>query len=96
MAAENKKILISIEVKGTGAEAVSQSTKKATQDLSKLTEAEVRQRIEAEKLKITNAAVSASFREQAASQLAAANASQPFRAQAGLNNAILLETPPSS
>jgi len=92
MAAENKKILISIEVKGTGAEAVSQSTKKATQDLSKLTEAEVRQRIEAEKLKITNAAVSASFREQAASQLAAANASQPFRAQAGLNNAILLET----
>ena len=92
MAAENKKILISIEVKGTGAEAVSKSTQKATQDLSKLTQAEIKQRIEAEKLKITNAELSASFKEQAAAQLLVANEGKPFRAQAGLNNAILLET----
>lgn len=92
MAVENNKVLISIEVKQTGSEKVSQSTQKATQDLSKLTEAEKLQRIESEKLKITNAAVAASFREQAAAQLAAANNGKPLRAQAGLNNAILLET----
>jgi len=92
MATDSKKILISIDVKQTGAEGVSNSTKKATQDLSKLTEAEIKQRIEAEKLKITNAGVSASFREQAAAQLMAANSGKPLRAQSGLNNAILLET----
>ena len=92
MAVENNKVLISIEVKQTGSENVSKSTQKATQDLSKLTEAEKLQRIESEKLKITNAAVAASFREQAAAQLAAANNGKPLRAQAGLNNAILLET----
>lgn len=92
MATDSKKILISIDVKQTGAEGVSNSTKKATQDLSKLTEAEIKQRIEAEKLKITNAGLTASFREQAASQLMAANSGKPLRAQSGLNNAILLET----
>lgn len=92
MAVENNKVLISIEVKQTGSDNVSKSTQKATQDLSKLTDAEIKQRIEAEKLKITNAGLTASFREQAASQLMAANSGKPLRAQSGLNNAILLET----
>ena len=90
MATDNKKILISIEVQETGSKAVSNSTKKTAEDLTKLTQAQIAQRVEAEKLKITNAAVAQSFRSQAAAQLQAANPN--FRAQSGLNNAILLET----
>ena len=90
MATDNKKILISIEVQETGSKAVSNSTKKTAEDLTKLTQAQIAQRVEAEKLKITNAAVAQSFRSQAAAQLQASNPN--FRAQAGLNNAILLET----
>jgi len=90
MATDNKKILISIEVQETGSKAVSNSTKKTAEDLTKLTQAQIDQRVEAEKLKITNAAVAQSFRSQAAAQLQASNPN--FRAQAGLNNAILLET----
>jgi len=90
--AANKKILIEVSVKEVGSKAVGDSASKAVKDLSKLTEEEKRNRIEAEKLKITNAGLAASFREQAAAELAAANNGKPFRAQAGLNNAILLET----
>lgn len=87
-----KKVTIEVSVKETGAKAVGSAVNKATQDLSKLTQAEQRARIEAEKLKMTNTALAASFREQAAAELQAANNGKPFRAQAGLNNAILLET----
>lgn len=87
----SKSIIISVKVNETGTNQVSDSVKKTTKDLSQLTEAEKLQRIEAEKLKISNAAVAASFREQAIEQLKVANQGKPFRAQAGLNNAILLE-----
>lgn len=90
--ADTKKIIISVDVKETGSEKVSSSANKAAIDLSKLTEAEKIQRIEAEKLKIKNAELAESFRQQAYSQLQAANAGKPLRAQSGLNNAILLET----
>lgn len=90
--AANKKILIEVSVRETGSKAVGDAASKAVKDLSKLTEEEKRNRIEADKLKITNADLAASFREQAAAELAAANNGKPFRAQAGLNNAILLET----
>jgi len=90
--ADSKKIIISVEIKETGSEKVSIAANKAAVDLSKLTEAEKIQRIEAEKLKIKNAELAESFRQQAYSQLQAANAGQPLRAQSGLNNAILLET----
>jgi len=86
-----KSVIISVRVDETGSKKVSDSVKETTKDLSQLTEAEKIQRIEAEKLKITNASVAASFREQAIEQLKVANAGKPLRAQAGLNNAILLE-----
>lgn len=92
MAEGRKKILIEVKFQEVGSDGVSKSAAKAAVDLSNLTEAEKRQRIEAEKLKITNDAVTASLRQQAAAELATANATGQLRAQSGLNNAILLET----
>lgn len=92
MASENKKIIVSIEVRESGSKSVGDSAGKAAKDLTKLTEAERAARIEAEKLKITNAAVTASLKQEAAAALQASAATKNMKATSGLNNAILLET----
>lgn len=92
MASENKKIIVSVEVRESGSKSVGDSAGKAAKDLTKLTEAERAARIEAEKLKITNAAVTASLKQEAAAALQASAATKNMKATSGLNNAILLET----
>ena len=92
MATENKKIIISVEVKESGSKGVGAAADKAAKDLTKLTQAERQARIEAEKLKITNAAVTASLKQEAAAALQASAANKNMKATSGLNNAILLET----
>lgn len=92
MATENKKIIISVEVKESGSKGVGAAADKAAKDLTKLTQAERQARIEAEKLKITNAAVTASLKQEAAAALQASAANNNMKATSGLNNAILLET----
>lgn len=92
MATENKKIIISVDVKESGSKGVGAAADKAAKDLTKLTQAERQARIEAEKLKITNAAVTASLKQEAAAALQASAANKDMKATSGLNNAILLET----
>ena len=92
MASENKKIIVSVEVRESGSKSVGDSAGKAAKDLTKLTQAERAARIEAEKLKITNAAVTASLKQEAAAALQASAATGQMKATSGLNNAILLET----
>lgn len=90
--ADTKKILISVEIKELGGKQVSAASSKAAKDLTKLTEAERQQIIVAEKLKITNAQVTASLKAEALAALQANDATGKFKATSGLNNAILLET----
>ncbi len=90
--ADTKKILISVEIKELGGKQVSESSSKAAKDLTKLTEAERQQIIAAEKLKITNAQVTASLKAEALAALQANDATGKLKATSGLNNAILLET----
>jgi hypothetical protein len=90
--ANTKKIIVSVEIKEFGAKEVGNATNKVVKDLTKLTEAERQARIEAEKLKITNAAVTASLKQEAAAALQASAANKNMKATSGLNNAILLET----
>ena len=90
--AENKKVVISVEIKEVGGGKLSTSSKKATKDLTKLTGAERAARIEAEKLKITNAAVTASLKQEAAAALQASAATNKLKTNSGLNNAIIAES----
>ncbi len=90
--AENKKVVISVEIKEVGGGKLSASSKKATKDLTKLTNAERAARIEAEKLKITNNAVTASLKQEAAAALQASAATNKLKTNSGLNNAIIAES----
>ena len=90
--AENKKVVISVEIKEVGGGKLSTSSKKATKDLTKLTDAERAARIEAEKLKITNNAVTASLKQEAAAALQASAATNKLKTNSGLNNAIIAES----
>lgn len=90
--AENKKVVISVEIKEVGGNKLSASSKKATKDLTKLTDAERAARIEAEKLKITNNAVTASLKQEAAAALQASAATNKLKTNSGLNNAIIAES----
>lgn len=90
--AESKKIIVSVEIKESGGDKLSKSSKKATKDLSKLTDAQIAQRVESEKLKLTNAAVTNSIKQRAIAELQATQATKGAKATSGLNNAILLET----
>ena len=92
--AENKKIIISVEVKESGAKL--NKTAAATENLaSKVTILNKEQRqqiINDEKSAIQKRNLIASLKSQAAAEMNAANATGALRAQSGLNNAILLET----
>lgn len=90
--AENKKVVISVEIKEVGGGKLSASSNKATKDLTKLTDAERAARIEAEKLKITNNAVTASLKQEAAAALQASAATNKLKTNSGLNNAIIAES----
>lgn len=90
--AENKRILISIDVKESGTKATSKAVREATKDYSKLTEEQKQQEIQLAKNRIASQLAKQEIDLMAASQLKAAGAFRKGRTQAGLNNAILLET----
>ena len=90
--AENKRILIRIDVQESGTKATSKAIREATKDYSNLTEEQKEQEIQLAKNRMANQLAKQEIDLLAASQLKASGAFRKGRAQAGLNNAILLET----
>lgn len=94
--AESKKIIVSIEIKESGAKAKLNETANATEKLSSkvkiLNKAQREQIINDEKSAIQKRALIASLKAEAAAQMASSAATKNAKATSGLNNAILLET----
>ena len=87
-----QKILISIRINDREAANTNKALKVTKDNFDKLTDAELKS-IVADKEKILSAkALDKSLTQQAASQLALANATDKTRTTSGLNNAILMET----
>lgn len=90
--ADTKKIIISVEVREAGTKATGKAVREATKDYTKLTKAQKEQEVQLAKNRIANQLAKQEIDLMAASQMKAAGAFTKGRAQAGLNNAILLET----
>jgi len=87
-----QKILISIQINDREAANTNKALRVTKDNFDKLTDAELKS-IVADKEKILSAkALDKSLTQQAASQLALANATDKTRTTSGLNNAILMET----
>ena len=94
--ADTKKIIVSVEIKESGAKAKLNETANATENLSSkvkiLNKAQREQIINDEKSAIQKRALIASLKAEAAAQMASTAATKNAKATSGLNNAILLET----